>query len=79
MLSRDEIHAKMDELAALDGRQVLIQGGHHPYCKSDWWCDLLADVWRRVPVVWEGALPVAAPPPAGHACAAHVRQRRPPR
>jgi cyclic dehypoxanthinyl futalosine synthase len=45
VLSRDEIDAKMRELAALGGRQVLMQGGHHPYLKSDWWCDLFA--WLR--------------------------------
>src|SRR5947208_6541369 len=49
VLSRDEIHGKMDELAALDGRQVLMQGGHHPYIKTDWWCDLLADLAARYP------------------------------
>ncbi len=51
VLSRDEIHAKMDELAALDGRQVLMQGGHHPYLKSDWWCELLADLRARYPAI----------------------------
>jgi cyclic dehypoxanthinyl futalosine synthase len=27
VLSREQIHAKMDELAALDGRQVFMQAG----------------------------------------------------
>src|SRR6185369_16442802 len=47
VLTREEIHAKLDELAALDGRQVLMQGGHHPYIKSDWWCELFADLRPR--------------------------------
>jgi cyclic dehypoxanthinyl futalosine synthase len=49
VLSREEIHAKLDELAALGGRQVLMQGGHHPYIKSDWWCELFADLRPRYP------------------------------
>jgi cyclic dehypoxanthinyl futalosine synthase len=49
VLSREEIHAKLDELAALGGRQVLMQGGHHPYIASDWWCELFADLRPRYP------------------------------
>jgi eukaryotic-like serine/threonine-protein kinase len=33
------------------------------------YCELLADLWARVPVVWEGGRPVARPPPSAHACA----------
>lgn len=51
VLSREVIHQKMDELAALGGRQVLMQGGHHPYLKSDWWCDLFADLRARYPLI----------------------------
>jgi cyclic dehypoxanthinyl futalosine synthase len=51
VLSREEIHRKFDELVALDGRQVLMQGGHHPYLKTDWWCELLADLRARYPQV----------------------------
>ncbi len=51
VLPREVIHQKMDELAALGGRQVLMQGGHHPYLKSDWWCDLLADLRARYPEI----------------------------
>jgi WD40 repeat protein/serine/threonine protein kinase len=32
------------------------------------YCDLLRDVWSRVPVVLEGGLPVLRPPPRGHRC-----------
>ncbi|MFH0903166.1 MAG: WD40 repeat domain-containing protein, partial [Pseudomonadota bacterium] len=38
---------------------------HEPYC------DLLAEVWRRVPVVWEDGLPVRRSPPATHQCGDH--------
>ncbi len=51
VLPREVIHQKMDELQALGGRQVLMQGGHHPYLKSDWWCDLLADLRARYPQI----------------------------
>lgn len=51
VLSRAEIHAKIDELVALGGRQVLMQGGHHPYIKTDWWCELFADLRARYPDV----------------------------
>ncbi|MBL8863017.1 MAG: dehypoxanthine futalosine cyclase [Planctomycetes bacterium] len=51
VLPRETIHAKMDELRALGGRQVLMQGGHHPYLKSAWWCELLADLAARYPEI----------------------------
>jgi hypothetical protein len=36
---------------------------HVPYC------DLLRQVWTKVPVVWPAGLPVRRPVPAGHRCA----------
>jgi WD40 repeat protein/serine/threonine protein kinase len=32
-------------------------------------CQLLREVWGRVPVVWEGGHPTLRPPPPGHPCA----------
>ncbi|MFH0900723.1 MAG: hypothetical protein V2A73_08860, partial [Pseudomonadota bacterium] len=32
------------------------------------YCELLGDIWSNVPVVWEGGMPVAQRPPAGHRC-----------
>ena len=55
-LSREEIDAKLDELAAVGGRQVLMQGGHHPYIKSDWWCELLAHMRAKYPDINPHAL-----------------------
>ena len=26
-----------------------MQGGHHPYLKTDWWCELLSDIRARFP------------------------------
>ena len=48
---RDEIHARVEELAAQDGRQLLMQGGHHPYIKTEWWCELIADLSARWPQI----------------------------
>jgi hypothetical protein len=33
------------------------------------YCDLVREVWRSVPVVWEDGLPVPRRPPFDHACA----------
>ncbi|MGC4113525.1 MAG: WD40 repeat domain-containing protein [Myxococcales bacterium] len=33
------------------------------------WCELVREVWREVPVVWEEGRPVARAAPPGHACA----------
>jgi len=56
VLSREEIVAKVQETADLGGRQILMQGGHHPRLKTDWWCDLIADLKQRFPLVNSHAL-----------------------
>ncbi len=56
VLPRAEIVAKVEETARLGGRQILIQGGHHPDIKTDWWCDLLSDLRARFPLVNAHAL-----------------------
>jgi cyclic dehypoxanthinyl futalosine synthase len=56
VLPREEIVRKVAETAALGGRQILMQGGHHPYLKTDWWCDLIADLRARFPAVNAHAL-----------------------
>ncbi len=33
------------------------------------YCELLRKIWKRVPVVWEGGLPVLKAPPLTHPCA----------
>lgn len=47
VLSRDEIFRKVEETVALGGRQLLMQGGHHPYLTTEWWAGLLADLRER--------------------------------
>lgn len=51
VLPRETIHAKFDELVALGGRQVLMQGGHHPTIKTAWWAELFTDLRARYPDV----------------------------
>lgn len=48
-LSREEIMDKVAETASLGGRQVLMQGGHHPKIKSDWWCELIEAIGAAYP------------------------------
>ncbi|MCX5755348.1 MAG: dehypoxanthine futalosine cyclase [Gemmatimonadetes bacterium] len=40
-LSYEQIGAKIDEVKALGGVQILIQGGHNPYIPFEWYLDLL--------------------------------------
>ncbi len=49
VLEREVIVAKLAELDALGGRQVLMQGGHHPKLKSGWWAELFRDLRARFP------------------------------
>jgi hypothetical protein len=40
------------------------------------YCELLNQVWSKVPVVWEGGTPVVMPPPDDHRCLAKARNNR---
>lgn len=51
VLPREVLIQKVQSVAELGGRQVLMQGGHHPYLKTDWWCGLLAELHARFPLV----------------------------
>jgi cyclic dehypoxanthinyl futalosine synthase len=51
VLPREVLIQKVKEVADLGGRQVLMQGGHHPYLKTDWWCELFTDLATRFPLV----------------------------
>ncbi len=63
VLPREEIHRKIDELRAVGGVLVLMQGGHHPHLRTDWYCDLLADLKARYPDLHLHAL---SPPEIHH-------------
>ncbi|MBI4882062.1 MAG: dehypoxanthine futalosine cyclase [Planctomycetes bacterium] len=63
VLPREEIYRKIDELVAAGGVLVLLQGGHHPHLRSDWFCELFADLKERYPRVHLHAL---SPPEIHH-------------
>ena len=51
VLSPAELHRKIRELEALGGTQILLQGGHHPRLKLEWYEELLAGIRREFPRV----------------------------
>jgi cyclic dehypoxanthinyl futalosine synthase len=51
VLSHEEMDGKMDELAAIGGRQVLLQGGHHPELGIDFYLDLLSHLREKYPQI----------------------------
>lgn len=51
VLSHAEIDAKMDELRSLGGRQVLMQGGHHPKLGIEFYLDLLRHLKAKYPEI----------------------------
>jgi cyclic dehypoxanthinyl futalosine synthase len=52
VLPRDVIYQKVEELLAKGGIQLLLQGGHHPKLKTDWYAELFRDLKQRYPQVW---------------------------
>jgi cyclic dehypoxanthinyl futalosine synthase len=63
VLDRDTIYRKVDELVAIGGVLVLMQGGHHPYLKTEWFAALLRDLKARYPKVHLHAM---SPPEIDH-------------
>lgn len=51
VLTLDEIDAKLDELAAEGGVQVLLQGGHHPKLGIDFYLNMLAHIREKYPQI----------------------------
>ena len=49
VLSLDEIDAKLDELSAEGGVQVLLQGGHHPKLGIDFYLSMLSHIREKYP------------------------------
>jgi cyclic dehypoxanthinyl futalosine synthase len=50
VLSFEEIGRKIEELKALGGVQILMQGGHNPYIPFEWYLDLLHYIKRNHPI-----------------------------
>jgi len=51
VLGHDEIDQKVEELVALGGNQVLMQGGHHPKLGIDFYLGLLSHLREKFPGV----------------------------
>ena len=56
-LSYEQIGAKIDEVKALGGVQILIQGGHNPYIPFEWYLDLLRYIKQHHPIHIHGFSP----------------------
>jgi len=80
LLDQGKLHGPIAHLAIQDGRLYAasevcdhltwnLDGLRRPYC------DLLAEVWAQVAVVWTGERPVRRAPPPSHACAARGGRR----
>jgi cyclic dehypoxanthinyl futalosine synthase len=49
VLSFEQIDQKLDELSAVGGVQILMQGGHHPKLSFAWYLDLLRHIHEKYP------------------------------
>jgi cyclic dehypoxanthinyl futalosine synthase len=49
VISFEELDAKLDELSAAGGVQILMQGGHHPRLGFDWYVALLRHIREKYP------------------------------
>ena len=49
VLSFEQIDTKLDELSAVGGVQILMQGGHHPKLPFTWYVDLLHHIRGKYP------------------------------
>ncbi len=49
VITFDELDRKLDELTAIGGVQILMQGGHHPRLGIDWYLALLSHIREKYP------------------------------
>src|SRR6201996_353300 len=49
VLSFEQLDQKLDELSAIGGVQVLLQGGHHPKLDLDWYLAMLRHLREKYP------------------------------
>jgi cyclic dehypoxanthinyl futalosine synthase len=49
VLSQEQLDQKLDELSAIGGVQVLLQGGHHPGLNLDWYLAMLHHMREKYP------------------------------
>ncbi len=50
ILPKQVIFRKIEETLSLGGTALLLQGGHHPNLRIDWYEDLFTDIKRRYPI-----------------------------
>jgi len=51
VLSLEDLDRKLDELTAIGGIQILLQGGHHPKLGIDWYLTMLSHIREKYPHV----------------------------
>ncbi len=51
VITYEELDRKITELTSLGGNQILLQGGHHPNLKIDFYLDMLSHVREKFPSV----------------------------
>ena len=51
VISLDELDQKLDELCAIGGVQILMQGGHHPKLGFEWYINLLRHIREKYPQI----------------------------
>jgi cyclic dehypoxanthinyl futalosine synthase len=51
VISFDEMDRKIEETIALGGTQILMQGGHHPKLRMQWYLDLLSHIKGKFPQI----------------------------
>jgi cyclic dehypoxanthinyl futalosine synthase len=51
VISMEELDRKIEELLAVGGNQILIQGGHHPKLSLQWYLDMLSHLRGKFPTV----------------------------
>jgi cyclic dehypoxanthinyl futalosine synthase len=56
-LSYEQIGEKIEEVKALGGVQILIQGGHNPYIPFEWYLELLRYIKKYHPIHVHGFSP----------------------
>lgn len=49
-LTTAQIDAKIEEAMAYGATQVLLQGGHHPNLKLDWYLELISHIRKKYPI-----------------------------
>ncbi len=65
LLSREEVYKKIEETVALDGTQIMLQGGLHPRLKIDYYTQLLAGIRANFDI----EIHSFSPPEIGHIAA----------